>query len=117
MISFYIYFYKGIKGRSELFKLKSIIFSWSFLTDIMHLYFENIVPQMFAHWTQNIFKENLSEINDYELSKKQWESIEEQMDKMKTDMPSDIGRPPRNIYKYHNGINKLTFKELDYTIE
>ena len=76
----------------------------------MHLYFENIASQMFAHWTQNFFKENLSEINDYELSKKQWESIGEQMDKMKTDMPSDIGRPPRNIYKYHNGFKAVEWR-------
>ena len=32
------------------------------------------------------------------------------MDKMKTDMPSDIGRPPRNIYKYHNGFKAVEWR-------
>ncbi|RIA99682.1 hypothetical protein C1645_811010 [Glomus cerebriforme] len=64
----------GIKGFSELLKLKTILFPWSFSTDIMHLFFENAVPQMFSHWSGKFFKNNLSS-NDYELSKSQWESI------------------------------------------
>lgn len=83
---------------SELLKLKSIRFPWSFPIDIMHLYFENIAPHMFGHWSRTFFKD-LSETNNYELSKAQWENIGKQLHKMKSDMPSEIGRPPRDIYK------------------
>ncbi|CAB4378578.1 unnamed protein product [Rhizophagus irregularis] len=33
----------GIKGSSELLKLQTLLFLWSFPTDIMHLFFENVV--------------------------------------------------------------------------
>ncbi|CAB5099842.1 unnamed protein product [Rhizophagus irregularis] len=36
-----------IKGKSILFELSSIKFPRSFPIDIMHLFFENIAPQMF----------------------------------------------------------------------
>ncbi len=94
---------------SELLKLKSIKFPWSFPIDIMHSYFENVAPQMFKHWAQKFFKD-LSETNDYELSKVQWENIGRQLYKMKTDMPSEIGRPPRDIYKHHNGFKAVEWR-------
>jgi hypothetical protein len=68
----------------------------------MHLFFENVAPQMFAHWSGKFFNNNLLS-NDYELSKSQWKSIGIQMEKIKKDMPIDIGHPPRGIFKYYNG--------------
>ena len=73
----------------------------------MHLFFENVAPQMFAHWSGKFF--NLLS-NDYELSKSQWESIGIQMEKIKKDMPIDIGRPPRDIFKYHNGYKAVEWR-------
>ena len=65
------YFYRtGIKGSSELLKLKTILFPWSHPTDIMHLFFETVAPQMFAHWNGKFFNNPLS-YNDYELSRSQ----------------------------------------------
>lgn len=101
----------GIKGSSELLKLKTILFPWSFPTDIMHLFFENVAPQMYAHWSGKFFNNSLSLLsNDYELSKSQWESIGVQMEKIKKDMPTDIGRPPRDIFKYHNGYKAVEWR-------
>ncbi|GET66786.1 hypothetical protein GLOIN_2v1644898 [Rhizophagus irregularis DAOM 181602=DAOM 197198] len=47
---------------------------------------------------------------DYELSKSQWESIGIQMEKVKKDMPIEIGRPPRDIFKYHNGYKAVEWR-------
>ena len=75
----------------------------------MHLFFENVAPQMFAHWSRKFFN-NLSSNNDYELLKSQWESIGAQMEKIKKDMPIEIGRPPRDIFKYHNGYKAVEWR-------
>ena len=45
--------------------------------------------------------------DDYVLSKSEWEKIGKQMDSLKNDMPSEIGRPPRDIVKYHNGFKAV----------
>ncbi|POG67634.1 hypothetical protein GLOIN_2v1644898 [Rhizophagus irregularis DAOM 181602=DAOM 197198] len=97
----------GIKGSSELLKLQTLLFPWSFPTDIMHLFFENVVPSMYAHWSGKFFYNNLLLSSDYELSKLQWKSIGIQMEKVKKDMPIEIGRPPRDIFKYHNGYKAV----------
>jgi hypothetical protein len=111
MLNVYITtFFIGIKGLSELYKLKTILYPWSFPTDIMHLFFENVAPQMYAHWTGKFFKDNSISFNDYELSKSQWENIGTQMEKIKKDMPSEIGRPPRDIFKYNNGYKATEWR-------
>ena len=32
------------------------------------------------------------------------------MERIKKDMPIDIGRPPRNIFKYHNGFKAVEWR-------
>jgi hypothetical protein len=59
---------------------------------------------------QKILNKNLLFSNDYELSKSQWESIGVQMEKIKKDMPIKIGRPPRDIFKYHNGYKAVEWR-------
>ncbi|GES82418.1 hypothetical protein GLOIN_2v1644898 [Rhizophagus clarus] len=100
----------GIKGSSELLKLKTLLFPWSFPTDIMHLFFENVASSMYAHWSGKFFNNNLLLSNDYELSKSQWESIGIQIEKVKKDMPIEIGRPPHDIFKYHNGYKAVEWR-------
>ena len=75
----------------------------------MHLFFENVAPQMFAHWSGKFFN-NVSSYNDYELSRSQWETIGTKMEKIKREMPTDIGRPPRDIFKYHNGYKAVEWR-------
>ena len=64
---------------------------------------------MYTHWTGKYFNGALFN-NDYELSKSQWESIGEQMEKIKKAMPDEIGRPPRDIFKYHNGYKAVEWR-------
>ncbi|UZO03187.1 uncharacterized protein OCT59_023596 [Rhizophagus irregularis] len=75
----------------------------------MHLFFETMAAQMYAHWTGNFFN-NIPMSNDYELSKSQWEIIGAQMEKIKKNMPNEIGRPPRDILKYHNGNKAVEWR-------
>ena len=93
-----------------MLKLKTILFPWSFPTDIMHLFFKNVAPSMYAHWSGKFFNNNLLSSSDYELSKSQWEAFGTQMEKIKKDMPMEIGRPPRDIFKYHNGYKAVEWK-------
>ena len=75
----------------------------------MHLFFENIAPHMYLHWSKNFFKDLCSNDN-YMLSKSEWERIENQMVSFKNEMLSDIGRPPRDIFKHHNGFKAVEWR-------
>jgi hypothetical protein len=75
----------------------------------MHLFFENVAPQMFKHWSGKFFN-NLLSYNDYELSKSQWETIGTKIEKIKRDMPTDIRHPLRDIFKYHNGYKAVEWR-------
>ena len=75
----------------------------------MHLFFENVASQMYAHWAGKYFK-GIPFNNDYKLSKSQWESIGEQMGKIKKDMPGEIGHPSRNIFKHHNSYKAVKWR-------
>ena len=75
----------------------------------MHLFFENVASHMYSHWSKNFFKDVYSN-DDYILSKSEWEKIGKQMDSLKSEMSSEIGRPPRDIFKYHNGFKAVEWK-------
>jgi hypothetical protein len=107
--SILLFFYVGIKGSSEILKLKSLKFPWPFPTDIMHLFFENVGPQMYSHWSNNFFK-NIYSNDNYVLSKSELEKIGKQMESLKNEMSSEIGRPSRDILKYHNGFKAVEWK-------
>jgi hypothetical protein len=75
----------------------------------MHLFFENVAPHMYSHWSKNFFKETYSN-DDYVLSKSEWEKIGKQMDSLKNEMSSEIGCPTQDIFKYHNGFKAVEWK-------
>ncbi|KAG8705736.1 hypothetical protein FRC08_001487 [Ceratobasidium sp. 394] len=64
----------GVTGRSILTRLQSIDLPSSAPYDIMHLLFENLVPNMVRHWT-GTFKELGAGRGNYELEKGEWERI------------------------------------------
>lgn len=90
--------------------MKSLKFPWSFPIDVMHLFFENVAQHMYLHWSKNFFKEEVYSNDDYALSKSIWEKIGKQMSGFKNEMPSDIGRPPRDIFKHHNGFKAVEWR-------
>jgi hypothetical protein len=76
----------------------------------MHLYFENIAPHMYLHWNKKFFKEEIYLNDNYGLSKSGWKKIGNQMNSFKNEIPSDIGRPLRNIFKYHNNFKAVEWR-------
>jgi hypothetical protein len=102
-ISFFLNLILGIKGRSILSELKSIKFPRSFPIDIMHLFFENVAPQMFKLWSARFFKDENLNATPFTVSKIFWEEISKQMQNNKKNMPLEFGRPPRNILKHCAG--------------
>ncbi|CAE6472142.1 unnamed protein product [Rhizoctonia solani] len=64
----------GINGRSIFTHLKSIDLSSSFPYDIMHLLFENLVPNMIRHWTGE-FKGLDQGNGSYKLPKPRWDGV------------------------------------------
>ncbi len=93
----------GIKGRSILFELSSIKFPRSFPIDIMHLFFENVAPQMFKLWSGHFFKNDDLNQTSFIISKSSWDIISTLMQNNKKQMPLTFGRPPRNIFKHNAG--------------
>ena len=104
LIQFFILFLiLGIKGRSILLELMSINFPRSFPIDIMHLFFENIAPHMFKLWSARFFKDDILNATPFVISKSSWDTIGTLMQNNKKNMPSEFGRPPRNIFKHNAG--------------
>ena len=102
-LNLFLLFNLGIKGRSILFELSSIKFPRSFPVDIMHLFFENVAPQMFKLWTSRFFKDDNLNATPFIIPKSSWKAIGVQMQNNKKNMPLGFGRPPRNIVKHHAG--------------
>jgi len=70
----------------------------------MHLFYENIAPYMLRHWMGSFFKDStLNHNQPYILSNKQWSEIGTSMNAVKKSIPTEFGRPPRNIFHHHNG--------------
>ncbi len=86
-----------------MFELSSINFPRSFPVDIMHLFFENIAPQMFKLWSAHFFKDDNLNITPFNISKSSWDLIGSLMQNNKKNMPLEFGRPPRNIFKHNAG--------------
>jgi len=74
-----------------------------FPIDIMHLFYENIAPYMLKHWMGSFFKDSTLNNQPYVLSNKQWNEIGAEMEAARKSIPTDFGRPPRNIVLHHNG--------------
>ena len=69
----------------------------------MHLFYENIAPYMLKHWMGSFFNDSTLNDQPYILSNKQWNEIGIEMEVTRKSIPTDFGRPPRNIFLYHNG--------------
>jgi hypothetical protein len=94
----------GINSRSIFARLGSIDLASSAPYDIMHLLFENLVPNMIRHWTGN-FKGFDTGTGDYELSDDNWAAIGKLTEKAARTIPSEfVGTLPNiandgNLYK------------------
>jgi hypothetical protein len=94
----------GINARSVFSRLKSIDLASCAPYDIMHLLFENLVPNLIKHWT-GAFKGLGQGTGNYQLSKAHWDEIGRLTVKAARTIPSAfVGTLPNiaedaNLYK------------------
>ena len=88
----------GIKGVPLLSLLSTLILPLSFPLDIMHLIFENLVPNLIAHYTGN-FKELDDGAEDYIIPEHIWVEICEIAAASGDTIPSQFGARMPNLEK------------------
>ena len=71
-------------------ELTSIKFPRSFPIDIMHLFFENVTPNIFKLWSGRFFKDDQNISKPFILSKSSWEEIGILMQNNRKNMPLDF---------------------------
>ncbi|CAB4435571.1 unnamed protein product [Rhizophagus irregularis] len=70
----------------------------------MHLFYENIALYMLKHWMDCFFKDSILNDQLYVINNKQWIEIRIEMETVRKSIPTDFGRPPRNILHHHNAV-------------
>ena len=69
----------------------------------MHLFFENVVLQMFKLWSAHFFKDDDLNQTSFIISKSSWNSIGTLMQNNKKQIPLIFERSPQNIFKHNAG--------------
>ena len=88
----------GIKGRPLLSFLDTLSFLLSFPLDFMHLVFENLVPNLMAHYTRN-FKNLNNGTEEYIIPAKIWSEICKTGSASGNTIPSQFGAWIPNLEK------------------
>nr|CAG8687754.1 12641_t:CDS:2 [Entrophospora candida] len=65
-----------------------------------------MAPLMYSHWNNTFFKD-CNIVDDYVIEKEKWVEIGKKLKLSRMEMPSSIGRPPRDIYKYNAGFKAV----------
>jgi hypothetical protein len=94
----------GIKGVPMLSRLGSLSFPKSTPYDFMHLIFENLLPNLVAHWTGN-FKGLDDGEEEYELAKTVWQAVGLETAKSGDTIPSAYGGRVPNIQEHKSEMN------------
>ena len=77
----------------------------------MHLFFENVAINMFKHWSGTFFKDQSLNDEQYILNSQTWKQIGQMLKDCRKQIPLEFGRPPRNIYKHHNGFKAVEWSD------
>ena len=86
----------GIKGRPLLSFLDTLSFLLSFPLNFMHLVFENLVPNLVAHYTRN-FKNLDDDTEEYIILAKIWSEICKTGSASGDTIPSQFGAQILNL--------------------
>jgi hypothetical protein len=112
----------GIKGKSELLRLRSIHFPRSFPGDIMHCVLQNITPLLFQLWnrTKLAIDDNKasnstahqvrSALPSYYLENDDLDSIGHGLAQSRATIPLSLGHAPRRIDRHHKGFKAAEWK-------
>lgn len=121
----------GIKGTNVLHTLQSIDFPRSFVIDIMHLFFQNLIPLLFDHFRGKFFKSDKTEASHtapetqanippasarfvqtddpYCVPPPEWTRLGKDMRASASSVPADFGAQVRDISE-----NFATFKAVEW---
>jgi hypothetical protein len=86
----------GIKGLSALSHLPSISFPASFPFGLMHLFFENIIPNLVEIWSHT-FDSSLPNDDDFIIAPGVWKDIAEAGASSSKTIPSSFGSAVPNL--------------------
>ncbi|KAA8910745.1 hypothetical protein FN846DRAFT_757408, partial [Sphaerosporella brunnea] len=102
----------GIGGQSILHHLSSIDFPRSFPPDAMHLFYENIVPNMVRHYRGVFFKPALDTSNDsWNVQPAHWTQIGQYQQTSRDTLPASFGRAPRNFASHCHEFSGEEWKQ------
>ena len=77
----------------------------------MHLYFENVSINMFGYWSGTFFKDESLNNEHYIFGNQIWKQIGQIINECYKQIPLEFGRPPRDIYKHHNGFKAVEWSD------
>jgi hypothetical protein len=112
----------GIKGKSELLRLRSIHFPRSFPGDIMHCVLQNITPMLFQLWNRTkltiddkktsnpMAHQGGSRLPSYYLEKDDLDSIGEALAQSRATIPLSLGHAPRRIDHHYKGFKAAEWR-------
>ena len=69
----------------------------------MHLFFENVVEDMYKHWRGLFFKDGLENRSEYTINSTTWNHIGESMQNTRHNIPTSFGRSSHNIVSHSAG--------------
>ncbi|KAI5839074.1 hypothetical protein DFP73DRAFT_484544, partial [Morchella snyderi] len=98
----------GVKGLSILSQLKSIDFPRSFPPDSMHLWFENIIPDLVKHWRGKYRPKVVQTDDEYNIALSDWEWISSDIATSSSTFPALFGSVLRNFLEH---VHELTASE------
>ncbi|KAF8596671.1 hypothetical protein BDV93DRAFT_454522 [Ceratobasidium sp. AG-I] len=88
----------GVKGVSSLARLPSVEVPWSFPTDVMHMVWINLIPQLADLWTGK-FHDLDDGKEDYMLHPTIWEALGNVCEESGATIPSSFGCRVPNLSK------------------
>lgn len=112
----------GIKGKSELLRLRSVHFPRSFPGDIMHCVLQNVTPMLFQLWNRTKLgiddkktsnptsHEDNSGLPSYFLEKSDLDSIGDALIQSRSTIPLSLGHAPRRIDHHFKGFKAAEWK-------
>ena len=97
----------GVAQYSMFYQLDTIDFPRSFPNDVMHLIFQNVVPNLFRWWSGEFLKMNEGDgdyVDELAIPRPIWGDIGRDMECSLRSIPSSYGKSLRNIQKYNRSF-------------
>ncbi|RPB17400.1 hypothetical protein P167DRAFT_479756, partial [Morchella conica CCBAS932] len=102
----------GIKGPSCLSELLTIDIPKSFPPDAMHLWWENVIPDLFRHWRGKFSTGAPMDDDPYNISPEDWLRIGKDMASSAGTFPASFGEPIRDFAEHCQHLKAAEWKNV-----